>query len=47
MIGVSIGEERMKLIEGNITGNPNATSNRIPPTISLMPRIITKEAIYM
>jgi hypothetical protein len=41
--GVSIGEERTRLIEGKITGNPNAMSNQIPTTISLMLRVITKE----
>jgi hypothetical protein len=41
--GVSIGEETMRLIEGNITGNPNAMSNRIPTTIPLTLRVITKE----
>jgi hypothetical protein len=34
----------MRLIKGNITGNPNATSNRIPTTISLALRVVTKES---
>jgi hypothetical protein len=41
--GVSIREERMRLIEGNIMGNPNEMSNWIPTTISLTLRVITKE----
>jgi hypothetical protein len=40
---VSIGEERTRPIDGNITGNLNATSNWIPTMISLMLRVITKE----
>jgi hypothetical protein len=43
MRGMSIGEERMRLVKGNITGNPNATSNRIPTMISLALRAVTKE----
>jgi hypothetical protein len=43
MRGVSIGEERTRLIEGKIMGNPNAMSNQIPTTISLTLRVITKE----
>jgi hypothetical protein len=39
MRGVRIREERARLIEGNITGNLNATSNRITTTISIMLRV--------
>ena len=41
--GVCVREERTRLIKGDITGNPNATSNRIPTTISLTLSIIAKE----
>jgi hypothetical protein len=43
MRGVSIGEERMRLIKGNITKNPNVMSNRISIVISLTLRVITKK----
>jgi hypothetical protein len=43
MRGVTIGEERKRLIKGNITGNPNAMSIWIPTMISLTLRVITKE----
>jgi hypothetical protein len=43
MRGKSNGEERMRLVKGNITGISNATSNWIPTTTSLMLRVITKE----
>jgi hypothetical protein len=41
--GVDIGEERMRLIKGNIMGNLNATSNRIPTAISRTLRVVTKK----
>jgi hypothetical protein len=44
MRGVSIGEEWMRLIKGNITRILNAMSNQIPTMISLMLRVITQEA---
>jgi hypothetical protein len=40
---VRIRGEKTRHIEGNITRNPNETSNRIPTTISLTLRAITKE----
>jgi hypothetical protein len=42
MRGVSIREERTRLIEGNITENPNVMSNQTPKTISLLFRVIAK-----
>jgi hypothetical protein len=46
MRGVSIREERMWLIKGDIMGNLNAMSNRIPTMISLTLRVITKESTF-
>jgi hypothetical protein len=43
MRGVNIWEERMRLVKGNITRNPNVTSNRIPTVISLALIVITKK----
>jgi Holliday junction resolvasome RuvABC endonuclease subunit len=43
MRGVTVGEERTRLIKGNITGNPNALSNQILTMISLMLRVINKK----
>jgi hypothetical protein len=43
MRGVSIREERTRLIKGDMIGNLNAMSNRIPTKISLTLRVITKE----
>jgi hypothetical protein len=41
--GVNIEEETVRLVKGNITGNPNVMSNQIPTAISLMLRIVTKK----
>jgi hypothetical protein len=41
--GMSLGEERMRLIKCHIMRNSNVTSNLVPTTISLTLRVITKE----
>jgi hypothetical protein len=46
MRGVSFGEERMWLVEGDIMGNLNAMSNQIPTMISLTLRVITMESTF-
>jgi hypothetical protein len=40
---VSIREELMRIIKGNITGNLNTMSNWIPTAISLTLKVINKE----